>query len=441
MDSLQEAEPCRQCGGRGWYTADVPVGHPDFGSILTCECQQPRRELERSARLLRYSNLEHLARFTFKTLDPEGKDGSPESQRLFREAYEEALRFADRPSGWLVLTGPYGSGKTHLAAAIGNACIERDYVVLFVHVPDLLDHLRATFVPSSEISYSDLFEQVKTVPLLMLDDLGSESATPWAQEKLRQIINQRYGSELPTVTTVSGELDDVDPYILSRMRAPRLSKIIHVGTRATEQAHRLGRVEPALLRRMTFETFDVRSNNPSAGERASLEAAYQAAKVFAAEPDGWLTLFGDTGVGKTHLAVAIAAERTKAGQPVFFTFVPELLDYLRFTYSPESKVTHDHVLEEVKNTPLLILDDLGREQSTPWAVEKLYQIIVHRHNTRAPTVITSEIDFTADPTPISSRILDMRVGESIRIDAPDYRNVGRNRRKPPRAAPKRRAPR
>ena len=56
-----------------------------------------------------------------------------------------------------------------------------------------------------------------------------------------------------------------------------------------------------------------------------------------------------------------------------FTFVPDLLDHLRATYSPNSPVQYDQLFEQVKSTPLLILDDLGAETSTPWAKEKLYQ--------------------------------------------------------------------
>ena len=114
-----------------------------------------------------------------------------------------------------------------------------------------------------------------------------------------------------------------------------------------------------------------------------------------------------------------------SGNPVFFAFVPELLDHLRYTFTPESRVTYDRLFDEVKNAPLLILDDLGQEQTSPWAVEKLYQIIVHRHNSRLPTVITSTVDFTETPGPKSSRIRDPYVGQLIKIDAPDFRTMSK----------------
>ena len=109
-----------------------------------------------------------------------------------------------------------------MAAAIGNYRHGMGEMPMFVVVPDLLDHLRATFSPSSNISYDELFNQVKTASLLVLDDLGTQSATPWAREKLYQIFNYRYNAELPTVITTSMTLEEIDPRIQSRMLDTRL---------------------------------------------------------------------------------------------------------------------------------------------------------------------------------------------------------------------------
>ena len=210
------------------------------------------------------------------------------------------------PNGWLVLVGPNGSGKTHLAAAVANHCIKSELVVFFIHVPDLLDHLRATYSPTSELTYSDLYMQVVEAPLLILDGLGAHSSTPWAEEKLQQVINHRFNSELPTVVTTASDLNDLDPYIRSRLETSGLSRIVQTGNYHPQKAHNLGRIPPEMQRSMTFETFDVRGNNPRAGEQASLQNAVLAAVRYADNPKGWLTLFGNTGVGKTHLAIAIA---------------------------------------------------------------------------------------------------------------------------------------
>jgi len=64
--------------------------------------------------------------------------------------------------------------------------------------------------------------------LLVLDDLGTQNATPWAREKLYQIINYRYESGMPTIITTSEHSKDIDPRILSRMNDKRISRIIPI---------------------------------------------------------------------------------------------------------------------------------------------------------------------------------------------------------------------
>lgn len=152
----------------------------------------------------------------------------PELQENLEEAYRLALDFAKSPEGWLVFQGVNGCGKTHLAAAIANYRLQEGKPVLFIVVPDFLDHLRSTFSPESTISYDQLFEEVKNAPLLILDDLGAQSTTPWAQEKLYQVINYRYNAKLPTVITTTCSTDELDPPISSRIVDPKISVLFHI---------------------------------------------------------------------------------------------------------------------------------------------------------------------------------------------------------------------
>lgn len=135
-----------------------------------------------------------------------------------RRAFNTARQFAENPQGWLVFNSvAYGNGKTHLAAAIANQVANQGEAVLFIVVPDLLDHLRAAFNPAAGVRYDKRFDEVKTAPLLVLDDLGTESATAWAREKLYQLFNHRYNARLPTVITSATPVEEIDPRLAARM--------------------------------------------------------------------------------------------------------------------------------------------------------------------------------------------------------------------------------
>ena len=351
----------------------------------------------------------------------------PENRKLFGAALQAAKDFAEDARGWLALTGPSGSGKTHLAAAIANRCIERDQTVFFMFVPDFLDHLRGTFSPESAVSYDELFHQVRNAPVLVLDDLGSHSSTPWAQEKLFQVFNHRFNALLPTVITVRGPMQRLEESIRSRMEVEGFSAVYSLGHRQVDLLRVVGSLTESMRDQMTFGSFKLGPDVRAADEqqRGTLEIAFNAAKSFAGSPEGWLLLTGEPGCGKTHLAVAIINERLKRGLPVFFATVSTLLDHMRATFRPDSLIPYDELFEQIKTAPLLVLDDLGSETSTPWAEEKLYQIIVHRHDARLPTVITSnlaslkELD-EAKPR-IRSRLSDALV-KWTPILVPDYRD-------------------
>ena len=173
------------------------------------------------------STLALHSRQTFGNFSLRQNENFPKQDlRDLKQAFEDARDYADHPRGWLLFTGPYGSGKTHLAAAIGNYQAGLGFPPLMVSVPDLLDHLRATFSPTSPTSLDRRFEEVKTTRLLILDDLGTQSATPWAREKLYQLFNYRYNAELPTVITTSSMTDELDPRLYSRMQDQRICKVI-----------------------------------------------------------------------------------------------------------------------------------------------------------------------------------------------------------------------
>ena len=203
---------CSSCSGAGWIKEAVPFGHPHFGLLFPCQCKQAEWARQTAAELACLSNLDTVRNKTFATFNPFIPG--------LREVIPPIRKYAQQPDGWLTLFGPYGVGKTHLAAAIAHEALNRGERVLFAVVPDLLDHLRATFGPQSTVAYDERFELVRSVPLLILDDLGAETATPWAREKLYQLINHRYNERLATVMTTNLKPDAIEPRIYSRLCDP-----------------------------------------------------------------------------------------------------------------------------------------------------------------------------------------------------------------------------
>lgn len=417
---------CPYCGGLGFVVPDVDMLDPRFGKAVPCSCRQMDMETDRYDRLLRVSQLGALQDCTFDTFYPEGHGLTPERQRNLRLAFDRVKAYADKPQGWLVIKGGYGCGKTHLAAAIANYAIAHGHIAIFIAVPDLLDHLRAAYSPTSETSYDDRFEQIRTASLLILDDLGTQSNSEWAQEKLYQIFNYRYNARLPTVITTNEELEAIEIRIQSRMVDPSVGQIIHITApdfrRAGVAQDQSDLSSLSLHSDKTLVNFDLREDELPKAQADNLRRALETARAFAEAPQDWLVFNSISyGNGKTHLAAAIANHVAKNGDPVLFIVVPDLLDHLRASFNPASGVRYDKRFDEVKTAPLLVLDDLGTESATSWAREKLYQLFNHRYNARLPTVITTALPIDEIDPRLASRMLDGSRCTFFVLEVPSYR--------------------
>ena len=415
--------PCPICGGVGYVRLEVPITDPLFGRAVPCICRRKQMAEERLAHLRETSNLAHVAKQTFDSFVTDAP-GSGEVVMALRSAVEACKTFAERPQGWLLLTGTYGCGKTHLAAAIANERLRQGQPVLFVVVPDLLDYLRAAYAPTSTISYDERFEQVRRVELLVLDDLGTQNATPWATEKLYQILNYRYNAELPTVITTNQSIESMDPRLASRLRDKDLVTnlpIYAADFRTMGKNESFGSLN--LYADMSFETFSLRPHEIDPKLTAELRGVARRLLELAENPTppNWVVLRGSFGVGKTHLAAATANRVALSGQKVLFVVTSDLLDHLRSTFQPNTSVSYDQLFDQIRRCFFLVLDDLGSQSPTPWAEEKLFQLLNHRYISRLPTVVTiSSADWEALDERLKARFQNRDICQVLDIHAPRY---------------------
>lgn len=430
--------PCKLCGtydgycnGSGFYDLDVPVGHPDFSTVFRCPNNPLSEDDQRKQTLRKLSNLGAFSAASFDNFDLNRGAMSESAYQSLRRAYSEAIRYAEATDGnWMVIEGAYGSGKTHLAAAIGNRRLERGELVLFVTAPDLLDHLRGGYAPNAEESYDQMFDRVRRADLLILDDLGVENPSEWSREKLFQLLNHRYTQQLATVVTTNVSVDSLDPRLRSRMLD--MSRVSYVRITApdyrsihTNAQERLSDLH--LYDAYSLENFDVR-HGAHPQEQQNLTRALQTAHEFVQGGRGWLVLIGNSGTGKTHLAAGIANHWQRSGGEVMFVAAPDLLDYLRKTFGAGSNVTFDEQFQQVKEAPLLVLDDLGAvDHNKAWVREKLLQIIKHRYIRKLPTVITTTQEFDEIDGQIRTRMLDSRLCHIFAITARPYVDRMRSR--------------
>lgn len=425
---------CKICGGVGYIRLELPVGHPDFGRVQVCSCRQETIRSRIREQLFSLSHLDQLQEMTFDTFDPRGSQLlGDQHQASIEYAFQTAQKFAENPAGWLLIHGRYGVGKTHLAAAIANACVNRDIPTIFLTVPDLLDSLRYTF-SAKDTTFEERFEQIRQAPLLILDDFGTQNTTDWAREKLFQILNYRYINHLPLVITTNLLLDELEGRIRSRLCDTSLVQQIFINApdhrrpQETLDHHELSSL--SLHSHQTFGTFNMRTGEKiDQKDLHTLEDAFKTARQFAESPSGWLILTGTFGCGKTHLAAAIANYRASEGFSPMFIVIPDLLDHLRSTFNPNSEISYDRRFEEVRSARLLVLDDLGTQATSPWVREKLYQLFNHRYNAQLPTVITTSERFEDLDPRLRSRMQDFSLCQVHPINVPSYRGTRPQRKK------------
>lgn len=138
---------------------------------------------------------------------------------------------------------------------------------------------------------------------------------------------------------------------------------------------------------LNFENFNINSENELA---IAIAKDYVNKNITSANVNG-LIIMGESGVGKTHLAASIANKLIENDKIVLMGRLTTLLDMIKETFKDNTK-SENELIELYSNVDMIIIDDLGTEKISNWALEKLYTIIENRNENRLPIIITTRFD-------------------------------------------------
>lgn len=213
-------ETCEECQYNGSNFQSSRFINPYLRCVKPCGKLRARLEQKRIAKLMGESGMG--ARFQMRTFATFHEDAATETAKRLAQAFCAELRTNPRATG-IMMIGPYGCGKTHLAAAILHQSAEDGVPGIFVVVPELLAKIRSSY-NAHDGKADEIIEAAKEAPLLVLDDLGAEKASPWVQEQLYMLINHRYEHMLPTVITTNNDGQELEAE-LGRRTLSRLAEM------------------------------------------------------------------------------------------------------------------------------------------------------------------------------------------------------------------------
>jgi DNA replication protein DnaC len=216
---------CPTCRGLGWVIAEAKATVTP--TLTRCAClaqEQAKARIEQVA-----SAIGRLGYCTLDQFDADRPLGRPmawggasydvAAQRFSLHTALQLCRAYNASTGrWLILTGPYGSGKSHLlAATLRQAALDHTLAFELSTVGKILAQVRAGFLDHSADKRID---ELCKVALLGLDDLGAEHLSDWGEATMFDLLNTRYVHQRPTLITTNltfTELYNRWPRIASRM--------------------------------------------------------------------------------------------------------------------------------------------------------------------------------------------------------------------------------
>jgi DNA replication protein DnaC len=238
-------EDCPRCRGTGYKLIARKDGPGN--AAVPCECgteERAEKVMERARIPKRY---EHCDFESFATDLEDGKTWTAHHEESLKRAKLLAQGFVrDYPGGekGLLLMGPSGVGKTHLAVAALKDLIRRGHAGLFCDYRELLKEIQASYNPASESTEMGVLEPIRSVELLVLDDLGASKPSAWVLDIIGLVLNARYNERRATILTTN-YFDETE----APAPAPKLPGGQRVAVKEDTVADRIG----ARMRSRLFE--------------------------------------------------------------------------------------------------------------------------------------------------------------------------------------------
>jgi DNA replication protein DnaC len=198
-------EDCPLCRGTGWKLVARNDGTPGDVAVA-CECGVEERAENVMARARIPKRYEHCDFESFATDLADGKTWTAHHEQSLKQAKLLVQAFVrDYPATekGLLLMGPSGVGKTHLAVAALKELIRRGHAGLFCDYRELLKEIQASYNAASESTEMGILEPIRTVELLVLDDLGASKPSAWVLDIIGLVLNARYNERQMTILTTN----------------------------------------------------------------------------------------------------------------------------------------------------------------------------------------------------------------------------------------------
>jgi DNA replication protein DnaC len=186
---------CPICDDTGWKTIDVD----GVARVSRCECVRDKATERRASEARIPPRYQRCTLDNFVTYQNEELLRAVSTARRFAEAFPVVQK-------GLMLIGPPGIGKTHIAVAVLRDVIRRTGARgLYYDTRALLRDIRTTYNPQLQLAEMDVIRPVMDAEILVLDDLGAERLTDWVEETMSMIVNTRYNERRPTIFTSNYE--------------------------------------------------------------------------------------------------------------------------------------------------------------------------------------------------------------------------------------------